>query len=201
MPNEKKLRRWMNQMCVEIPGVLTEAGFERRSCILHTRLAVMRARKDGIRARALACRVEVLNPEWIALRDRLGREPTSAEWTANPQAWSMGIGFGAGEVPLATLDARRRDGYDAHVVTVVEERHVLDLTIDQANRPQKNIKLRPGFFDASPAFLAGEVGIGYVQNGCEVRYMPIPDERGYLTVPDWTEVRANDPVVRRILAA
>jgi hypothetical protein len=187
----KRTLAWMNQMCDEIPARMTAEGFGRGTCILHTRLAIMRARQDGIRARALACRVHVQNAEWVALTERLGHPPTEADFEGT-EAWAMGIGFGQGE---------GRPGYDAHVVTVVEERYVLDLTIDQANRPQRNILLRPGHFEARDGFLDGEVGIGYEQKGSHVLYTALPDERGYLTVPDWTMVRAGDPVVKRMLAA
>jgi hypothetical protein len=89
-------------------------------------------------------------------------------------------------------------GYDAHVVTVVERRFLLDLTLDQANRPQHSIELRPGYFLLPDGFLAGDEGAPMVLNGTYIRYTAVPDDRGFLTTPDWTLIRPSEPIIKRL---
>jgi hypothetical protein len=186
--SERQAIRWMELMCETLPPRLTAAGFSRGTCILHTRLATMLAREAGIRARPLRCNVVVANGKWLELAEELDRMPETREWRGGE--WSLGIGHGR-EVG--------QPGYDGHVVVVVEERWVLDLTLDQANRPQHGINMHLGYFAVTPEWLRGETMTAFRRDGCFVQYEAVPEDRGFLTVPDWTEIKANDPKLRRLL--
>jgi len=190
MARERDALAWMDHMCLTIPTMLTTAGLGRGTCILHTRIATLLARKAGVRARPLTCALTVANAEWLALAEELDRMPDVEEWRGGE--WALGIGQGK---------APGQKGYDGHVVVVVEDRWVLDLTLDQANRPQHGIEVRPGYFRVERDWLRGGRRIAFRRNGAFIQYEARPEDRGFLAVPDWTEVRANQPLIRRILAA
>lgn len=181
MLNGRQTERVLARMVERVPPLLTEFGYERGSCILHTRLAVDVLRELGIRARPMAARVIVGNASWARLGRQLGRLPTSAEW--GDETWCVGIGFGE--------DPRRdRPGYDGHVFAVVDERWALDLTLDQTSRPAHGMRLAPHFWEASPEFLAGDEPMALRAPDESIAiYYAEPEERGYLTVPDWTMPR------------
>lgn len=178
----------LNRMCAAIPPITAGMGYARRTCILHTRVAVDTLRAFNIRARPLACRLMVLNAAYARRSNQLGRMLDPDEML--PEEHSIGIGFGRGEMP----------GYDAHVVAVVDERYILDLTLDQASRPQREISLRPGHFPAPREFLSGaEPFVFDAPDGTRVHYAAVPDDRGFLRVPDWAElprINARNPTPR-----
>lgn len=193
--NARQIERLLARMVVEIPAELTRLGYSRETCILHARYAVDSLRALGLRARPLAARVMIGNAEWYAIAAELGCWPQREQWT--PEAWCLGIGFGR--------DPRQtRPGYDAHVIAVVNERWALDLTIDQANRPQHGIELTPHYWPVVPAFLRGDqpaqfrVGDGI--GDAYVHYDAMPEDRGFLNVPDW-RLATGDGVAARLASS
>lgn len=175
--NDRQIERVLEHMVHEIPAEMTRMGFTRKTCILHTRFAVDALRSLGLRARPLAARVTVGNADWARLGKKLNRWPEHDDWT--DETWCVGIGYGP--------DPRdERPGYNAHVFAVVNERWGLDLTIDQASRPQYNINLSPHYWTVTPAFLRGDQPDVFVaEDGSVVVYDADPDDRGFLLVPDW----------------
>jgi hypothetical protein len=182
---------FLERLCEEVPAAMTAHGLARRTCIAHTRVAPIVARQAGYRAEPLACQLVVLNGKAFARATELGRELTADEYQDGDGMWSLGIGYG---------QSPGTKGYDAHVVTIVERKYVLDLTLDQATRPQHDIHLRPGWFPMPDGFMAGDSAPGVV-NGSFVRYTAMPEDRKFLTVPDWVLIRPSDPIVRRVTTA
>lgn len=184
----RQIERLLDRMVVEIPAELTRIGYTRRTCILHTRYAVDTLRDLGLRARPFTTRVMVGNAEWRRIAEQIGRWPQADEWT--DEAWCVGVGFGA--------DPRdERPGYDGHVIAVVNDRWALDLTIDQANRPQYGIELSPHYWPATPAFLRGDEPAQFlVGEGSHVHYDAMPDDREFLHTPDW-RLTTGDSVAAR----
>jgi hypothetical protein len=88
-------------------------------------------------------------------------------------------------------------GYDAHVVAVIERRWLLDLTLDQCNRPERGSP-RPGYFYLPDGLLSGDEPAAMLLNDSFVRYTALPEDRRLLTVPDWRLIRPNGPVSRRL---
>jgi hypothetical protein len=174
----REIEQLLKRMVHEVPAQLTAMGYGRDTCILHTRVAVDTLRSFGVRARGLAAQVMIGNSVWADDCRRLNRLPaSSAEWSEH--SWCLGIGFGA--------DPRKeRPGYDGHVIAVVNDRYGLDLTIDQAARPQHDIDLRPHFWKLAPGFAAGDAQEAFVvTGGSVVIYRPMPEDRAFLTAPDW----------------
>jgi hypothetical protein len=177
----RQTERLLEQLVDTIPEQMTKAGYNRDSCILHTRIAVDVLRQLGVRARPLAARVTAGNASWTALCKQLNRYPLPDEWS--DETWCLGIGFGA--------DPRKeRPGYDGHVIAVVNERWGLDLTLDQASRPAKGMRFAPHYWRVTPEFLRGDaIDALATTDGSIVVYQALPEERGFLTVPDWTLAR------------
>lgn len=173
------IARLLDRLVVEIPERVTRAGYGRDTCILHARVAVDELRGWLVPARPLAVRAIVGNAQWAADTRQLGHIPTDArEWS--PGTWCVGVGYG--------LDPRaERAGYDGHVIVVVDERYAVDLTLDQMSRPAKGIELSPHWWELpSPAFVLGEGSAAFrLGNGSVVIYDAMPDERGFLSAPDW----------------
>lgn len=182
---------WCNRMCEELPTRTGAAGFGRGTCILHTKLAVLQAKRDGIPARPLTCQVSVVNAAMNAIAERLGRAPEPHEWS--DEAWGLGIGYGK--------DPGSK-GYDGHVVLVVGEMLLLDLTLDQASRPLKDIHLRPGYFGPVPErFLRGKTTVAFTMNDSLVQYTALPKDRAFRNAPDWRMVTPDDALTRGLLGA
>lgn len=179
----RQIERLLGRVVESIPAQMTEAGFNRDTCILHSRVAVDVLRELGVRARPLACRMMAGNDSWRALSLKLGRYPVPDEW--EPETWCLGIGYG----PDPRLERPR---YDGHVIVVVNERWAVDLTLDQASRPAKGMELRPHFWQVEREFLRGDQPeVFFTEGGSVVTYFPLPEERGFLTVPDWTEPKVR----------
>jgi hypothetical protein len=183
----RQVEHVLERMVTEVPAEMTRLGYSRRTCILHTRYAVDALRLLGVRARPLSTRVVIGNAEWRRIAGGLGRWPTPEEWTR--ETWCLGIGFGVDP-------DEENPGYDAHVIAVVNERWALDLTIDQANRPKHGIELTPHYWPVTPAFLRGDESAQFRSRGSHIHYDAMPEDRGFLLVPDW-RLAAGDSVAGR----
>lgn len=159
-------------------------------CIAATRVAVDALARFGLEAAPAPTDVVILNPP---LRARLDGG-VAPEDRAEPQrlagldgAGSVGIGFGAG--PGEGFDPRT--GYDGHLVAVCQG-HLIDLTLPQASRPDREVRLSPvaqAFGpEAAGRFAAGE-RVWLDVNGCAVGYRRKPEAVGYRTSPDWARRR------------
>jgi hypothetical protein len=189
--NARQIERVLERMVTEIPAEMTRLGYTRRTCILHTRYAVDALRLLGVRARPLSTRVMIGNAEWRRIAGELHRWPNHDEWT--PEVWCLGIGYGA--------DPREEHpGYNAHVIAVVNERWALDLTIDQANRPKHGIELTPHYWPVTPAFLRGDEPTQFRFHGSYIHYDAMPEDRGFLLVPDW-RLATGDSVAGRFASS
>lgn len=165
-----------------------QAQYGPSACILTTRVAVDVLRAYGVRVQPVAAHVEVFNPAYVGHVER--GEPEAAE--TDPRCWSARLGF--------TGEEQEDDRIDIHVVAVVEDRLLLDLTLDQCSRPEHDVVLTPGIFEGlSPAFVRGEP-ISYPVHGCSVVYEAHPEEKGFVTSPYWTERAVRQPFVDATLA-
>lgn len=176
----RQIERLLERVTERVPRLLDEKGYKRDTCILHTRVAVDLLRHAGLRAAPLAVQVAVFNPAFARWANELGRMPTSHDdMAATDGAWAVHIGYGAD--PRA-----ERPGFDGHVIATVNGRYALDLTIDQASRPQKGIVVGPHWWIMDDGFAAGgRVHAFRTASGAYLRYEAMPEERAFLNAGDW----------------
>lgn len=126
------------------------------SCIASTRLACIVLRQLGLDARPIATRALVFNQPLCrrigAHVEATGAWPPNADMLAwqyedGSGCWGIGLGFGP-------VDPRS-DGYAGHLCAFVEGRWLVDLSLDQAERPYRGIFLEPLAIELCPAFVAG----------------------------------------------
>jgi hypothetical protein len=183
----------LSELCNVARPIILER-FRPDSCIVSTRIAIDVLDYFGIKAKALPVKLGAYNPlAWESVEK--GVEP---DW--NGGAWGVGIGTAS---PIA-FTRQSPSGVDGHLVALVEDTTLLDLSIDQASRPAKGITLAPYFGAIRPENLAGfEEGEGLVfrvDGDCRIVYWRHP-ERFHLQAPDWTDRSRRKDLVGRIIRA
>lgn len=163
------------------------ATFGANACIVATRVAVEVLRHSGVRVQPLAVHVDVFNPPYVERAQAGDDDPLR-----DPRCWSARLGF--------TGEPQTGDRVDMHVVAIVEDRLVLDLTLDQCSTPEHDVDLPPGVFYGLPRGFVRGGQVEYMVNGCAVVYEAHPDERGYLAAPDWTDRVRRQRFVDQTLA-
>jgi hypothetical protein len=153
------------------------------SCIAMTRVGVEVLNHFGYVAAPLNVEALVVNAEYhrrleagLIAPDRL---PTDADFAAG--AWGIGIGLEEHMRELATQGVNPA----GHVVAVVGA-FLVDLSLDQASRPEKGINLEPHCFEFDADVYAGATWT-YRINGGEafVEYKLRPDLESWRDSPDW----------------
>lgn len=162
-----------------LPPLLKSEGYVANNCILSSRLAVDALQQAGVKAKALACRVIAFSPEMVAHIDS-GGNPMDED----APGWNVAIGY-------PNQDAG--EGYNGHVVVLVENQLVLDLSVEQMARPQYGLILKPGGFDVTPAFLSGEEPRVFMTGKSMLSYEAMPDRKDFMTAPDWCLPMQREP--------
>jgi hypothetical protein len=168
------------------------------SCIYSVACAVDILRRFGVEGHPFPCKVMIANKKFADMEKQLGGWPTEPgeleqDWLPCG-AYSVGIGFGA----------RQPGKWDGHLLLHVVTSHlpyVVDLSIDQASRPDKDIDL-DGLVTGGvvpQSFIQGEpLRVGF-SNGCFAVYYPQPDNLTYLQSPDWTDPVRREVVVEAVV--
>jgi hypothetical protein len=111
------------------------------------------------------------------------------QWGKEDGSYSVGIGYGVQEY----------NKWAGHLVLLVENKWLADLSIDQANRPKYNMVFDPYAAEVDANFLEGKSPrIIKDQNGCVIRIERIRD-RGFLASPDWTFSNRRKHLVAKII--
>lgn len=162
------------------------------SCIASTRIAIDVLAEFGIAADALPVHAYIFNaPLWKRLE--AGECPEAREIERLYEvdgSWSIGLGFGGdmGE-----------NKWPGHLVALVRRPQVIvDLSLDQASRPERQIHLAPIVAPADQSFLAGAGQLVGSVNDTVIAYETI-EEHGYLGSPDWKERERHRRVVPEIV--
>lgn len=174
------------------PAILEE--FRADSCIASTRIGLDVLDHFGILAEPLPVSVTIFNPVMVEKYDEGMTLPQSKqemeEWVRLYGAWAIGLGHGGDQGPLK---------WPGHLVMLVEKELLVDLSIDQVNRPQRNIVLHPFATNTFPEFLSGEEGLCAKVNGCMLRYLVLKGNKGYTTSPNWMIRLQRAGIVRNII--
>lgn len=194
-----QVERALDALVEGVPALLESKGFNRDVCVLATRLACLALGEVGFKASALPTRFDGYSPTYVqGVKDGTigeGAQPPREvlERLREQGAWTVKIGHPENE-GVARPDGRR--GYNAHLVTLVERRYVLDLTIGQASRPAKRMFFTPHWFRATPEFMAGEPVV-FESDGSMGTYIRI-ENNTYTVAPDWTLIGRSDPLVQAV---
>lgn len=161
--------------------------FRPDSCIASTGLVIDVLKFFGFSAAALPVQVTIFNPPMAErwLREGIPESPdVTLAWEKEDGSWALGLGFGPKENGNAS-------GYIGHLVALVEERIVIDLSLDQANRPARSIALSPMAFEVPEEFLSGEGQMEFTAGGCALFYRLRKFDRSYLRSKDFTDNRCR----------
>lgn len=161
------------------PEILKVYGLT--SCIESGRVVFEVLRRYDLKPRAIAAQVRIFNPALVARVNREGRQAQTQEevmrWSREDGSWNVGIG-GTG-----LQDPGRWDG---HLVCLAYGVLLIDVSIDQANRPERNIHLKPVAATVPDGWATGKEQLMFEENGCMVTYKADPDNRDWLQHGGWT---------------
>lgn len=176
--------RLIDNYFLGVPGMNT--------CILSTRVGLEVLRAFQVRARAVPVRVGIFNEPMVTRIGKEGRFPREGEvlkWNKEDGSWGLGIGE----------TGRVEEGrFDGHMVLLAHGRVLVDLSIQQSNRPLRKIVLEPFAFTVGDGFLEGEQQT-VVLNRCTLRYDYFPEAEGWQMTPDWREVDRRQPIVDAVI--
>jgi hypothetical protein len=147
------------------------AAYGRGRCIVCTRVALEVAREQGLRADPVPVAVDL---ESELGEGRMGFEPPAA-------------------VPAGN--------WNGHLVCVLENRRLVDMTLDTATDSARGFDLKPIAFEVSRDFTSGGIA-GTSVGKTRVRYEAHPEEKGFLSLEDWNDRPERDrtlDLVRRRL--
>lgn len=171
------------------PEILKE--FRADSCIGSTAIGLDVLTHFGVLAEPLPVKLSIFNAPYVKRIENGSDWPNReilVRWGEEDGSYSVGIGFGAQE----------KNKWAGHLVLLVENKWLADLSIDQANRPKYNMTFNPYAAEVDADFLAGKVPRIIKENGCVIRIELIKD-RGFLSSPDWMFANRRKPLVDRII--
>ena len=158
------------------PIILKYASID--SCIASTRIGMEVLRRLKIQSSPLAVKVVAFNKKGSEFM--LAKHP---EWVREQKDGAYGVGIGHGH--------GKGTGWDGHLVLIVRDgtRYLLDLSIDQASRPQHGIVLTPFYTPYTGEPLTLEI-----PNGGAIIYETEPDNKEWKQAPDWNLKRWSNAV-------
>lgn len=183
------------------------------TCIASTAIALKVLDHYGIPAQPLVVRAGVYNAtlwEHIVASNGEWPSPEEVESVRERGGWSVMLGWNPNpehEGGVGSIDTSRM-GWSGHLVAIVqpqreERRGLLDLSLDQATRPEKNIHTRPFLGDqVDQAFLEGNDQLIYTFSdwqGTVVVYQAYPGITSYEVSPDWADSRRHTRYVHTII--
>lgn len=123
-----------------------------------------------------------------------GRTPQSDE---EAQQW---LTEGCWQIVLGDREEKIEGRWPGHLVVLINDQYLLDVTIFQATRPHKGIHLTPVLTTVPEDFIKGEDKCGLMYNNCMIIYTSYPTDDSYKTARDWWDVARSKEVVSDILS-
>jgi len=157
------------------------------SCVASTWITVEVMRHFGVSVRPVTAKVNIYNASYVELERQLGRRPDPG--TTQDGAWVVGIGF-----------EKERGGIGTHIVAVLDDRILVDASIDQANDREHGIVL-PGvvWTPINETFLAG-LSLTCCVSGQRLTYIPSSTALDFASLYDWGHNPQTEGAVTRIVA-
>jgi hypothetical protein len=162
-----------------------------RGCITTTRILIDALKMLGVHAEPMSVQAIIMNP-FVAgkMAKRTLSKKALESYINDRKGWSLGIGF-----PAARPDESSWEGHLVAIVPTSEGIVLLDPTLDQASRPEKNIRLYPLGIEVKEGFFQGKNQITVVNN-CSVTYKARMDDRSFESIEDWTTLNISAAVMR-----
>lgn len=174
---------------------MLRGGYSLASCIGATRIALDVLKKVGItNAYALVVEVHIFNKAFRDKSEEVGRLPDSREeleqWYVERGAHSIGLGLGR--------EKYADDRWPGHLVAIVDRKWLWDLSLDQAERPDKGIVIpEPLIAPVTEPFLRGRAPLVGVVADLLVRYEARIDDKSFRDTPNWLNSHAEITGVQR----
>jgi hypothetical protein len=172
--------------------------FRSDSCIAATKIAIDVLAHYHILAEPLAVKVMIFNPAFVQRIENGADIPISGEitkqWSEEDGSWCLGLGYGE-SAP---------NKWPGHLVAIVRDHGwLIDLSLDQAARPKRDINVGPAAFDVASEFLRGEAPHIQTINGSVLKYMAFPTDTSYDVSPNWNnprpdELEISEKIIERI---
>ena len=178
---------WQNpQTLKEFSLVARQAcldAFGKDACMAATRVGIDTLRHFGIPAYPLTVQVVIFNEVYGRLLREGGgltRNIEEVEEWKQKGAWSHGVGVpGLGEGP---------GKWPGHLVAIVQNQWLIDLSIGQANKPEKGIILGdPIICSVTEEFLGGNDRHTITNGALMLTYLARPKDFSYRQRADWSE--------------
>lgn len=197
--SKTKTERLLRLLAEEVPAFRRSAEIPVDTCILHAHLAIEMVRVAGGRARPFPVKVRAASPE-MARRLEAGESVPDDDDAERIEEWraagAVGCAIGYGSVDAAgNLTAVAEGRYDGHLVALVAERYILDLTADQIGHREGLITIDPFWAEVPREFVRGESAVilrapdgsvaSYIPNlGCKDYLLPRDEESTWRAEPE-----------------
>lgn len=181
--------------CAAVARPMIRERWNADSCIASTAIGIKALERIGITARAAGARVYVYNRQAVGYIERHGMPQNDQELRAMQRAggWTVGIGLGVGG------DMRPKRFHGPHVVIKTMPGILVDLSIDQVNRPQHGIHVGPIVVPVTPPEWAGERRLMTTNDTGDVLLAyEFVELTGHETTPDWNHPEL-DQMAERIV--
>jgi hypothetical protein len=173
----------------EVRRMILDSGTDPSSCIACTKVLCQLGEDLGVDISPIVVETSVYNPTFAEYIEKNGLDPTAEEMMRLGRAGGRFVVLGS------RLDREPEpDKWPGHLVALMKAKGkpttVIDLSIDQANRPKKDINITdPVVFGVPDGFVDGSyVAVGYAGTSagkiCFV-YHAIPEDTSYEESPDW----------------
>lgn len=187
----------ISTLCKLTRPLMLRSGWRTDCCIATTRALTRVFSSYGIQSHALMVELVIWNNAMREKVNAVGRVAETheemREWFKECGAWTMGLG-----IP----DPAAPDSWHGHMVVVIENRVILDASIDQADRPARGVKFPYSITaEVDDTFLSGEEPrICISPTGMLLRYQARPNDQRYVDSPDWEQQYRTDRVVHQLCA-
>jgi hypothetical protein len=181
---QRQFGMFMDAACSVIPRLYSPA-----CCLAATRIAVEVLGRFDFSVRPLVVKVAVHNPALVAK----GRLPAS-----NEEARRWREEDNAAVAVCGAQGAGRHGHWPGHLVAIVAERCLIDLSLPQVNRADRDIALTPLLCKVESAFLAGTARLAFLLNHCRVVYDALPDDRSFDGIGDWHDAAMHREAIEAI---
>lgn len=179
--------------------------FKEDSCIASTAAVIDILDYFGIKVRPLTVEVAIYNPAMVEKIKEHGFPKdieTTYKWEKENGSWVVGCGFYHSE--LDPRFVKKEKGWPGHLIAVGSD-FMIDISLDQANRPHRNMNLGPVWLGDEHCeikiseFIGGETGFPVTLNGCLLMYKARLKDLSFKQSNDWKFFQRRQETVYEVV--